>query len=175
MKKVFILLLACLSVRSYAQTLDKLDEKFGYKDLKLEMSEDAFIKQTGAARIAGGDSVYRSYKLSAAKYMHIDKCEVAAVQVDFYKGKLLDVIVEVKGHVNGQCTLDALTAAFGMGKQDDPNVKEYSWKTKKVFMLYSMGNINGKDNSRLALSSVKLFNEYYDYAQKHAQPKGSDF
>jgi hypothetical protein len=175
MRTVLILLLIAVSAHCHSQTLEKLDEKSGYKDLKLEMSEEAFIKQTNAVRIAGGDSVYRSYKLSAPKYMHIDKCEVASVQVDFYRGKLLDVIVEVKGHVNGQCTLDALTAAFGMGKQDDPNVKEYSWKTKKVFMLYSMGNINGKDNSRLALSSVKLFNEYYDYAQKHAQPNGSDF
>jgi hypothetical protein len=53
--------------------------------------------------------------------------KLSGIQYGFWKGKLADARITVKGKENWHALMNSAFAKYGKGNQADPNIEKYAW------------------------------------------------
>lgn len=142
MKKLFhfFLLSVFLLISSnvYCQDISKLDEKYGFRDAKLDSHIDNFYNLELV--MVKGDVEF--YTRSTDNHM-IGDFELSHIMYNFYNDKLHGIQISTKGFKNTKGVIETLKAAYGVCLEvdDDKELlknegeKAYMWFGKKVTLL----------------------------------------
>jgi hypothetical protein len=172
-KQLLLIYLLFTSLLTFGQaaagTLEKLDEKYGFRDVKFE---------TPVAKVPGLKLYYNDVKRHTKIYkrptdkMMIGKYSLASVEYEFYKGVLSSVTIRTKGYINSTGVLKAFQELYGPGSQDNEYIEEYRWSTEKVLMNYEQNSIT--DDAIIYIWSVPMMDKSREDEAVDAQKATSD-
>lgn len=148
MKTLIIFLLLFLSITVKAQKNDVLDEKYGFRDAKFEMSFNSFKNLV---------KVEKNLYKRTTEDLKLGNYKLDAVYYGFYKGQLYMILIDTKGDENSTGVLNVFQQAYGGG---------HSWLGEKVFMGYEQNSITG--DATITIVCLKLMN------LKEAEKKQAD-
>jgi hypothetical protein len=136
--KRFIVLAALLSsTLSWSQSVDELDEKGGFKEFKV--GDDLSVHQDKIKFMKTLDNA--DTKLYLVKERVSVKSYTGEIELEFYKGKVQEVIVSFKNQSTGdfEDILKSLETLYGPSDKSKPKASEverfeklYTWSGKKI-------------------------------------------
>jgi hypothetical protein len=137
MKKVLFLMSAMLvlTLTGFSQNLKALDEKYGFREAKFEMSIDSIKNLTKIGE--KGDN----YK-STNENLKIGDYDLNEITYSFYNGQLCMIKIDIKGYRNSSGFLKILQSAYGEGDKNNRYIEEYWWLGEKVWMIYHQNSIS---------------------------------
>ncbi|MBC6989545.1 hypothetical protein [Hymenobacter sp. BT491] len=145
-----------------AVDLQKLDQTYGFQDLKFETPVSA-VKHLVLVETTGQTKIYRRTTDSKA----LVNAQVATLLYFFYKGKLTSVRLTTKGYTNSRALLDHFTELYGTGFQANEHTEKRSWTGKKVYLGYEESPLT--NDATVYLWSTKMTNQRRADEQKAAQ------
>lgn len=141
---LFVSVLTLFCADSFGQEFKALDDKFGFRDVKLETPITSFKDCT---RIPLGDDLKKDFPNYVGitpknPDLHIGDFSLETVEYWFYKEQLLEIIIDVTlDYTNVEGVLKVLETAYGKPKKDikvpDAWVV-YRWRGAKVSMNYEI-------------------------------------
>lgn len=148
----FLFRLTCIG-----QDLKALDEKYGFRDAKLEMPPSAFKNIVLGKGILDDFPNQKFYKVNDVD-LHIGQYDLDGIDYWFYKGQLSTIQISVsRGYSNQQGVLKVLEAAYGKGvyKKGSFGQDVYVWDGEKVRMDYNFGDdINPQGDIQIACKKL---------------------
>lgn len=173
MKSILLLLLVAPFALFGQSKYAKLDEKFGYKDLKFEMSETDFASKVKNRKLESKEEGLTKYLITDIGYQKVGSCELETVVATFFEKQLLSIDIKTKGSVNSGCFYDAIVSQFGKGFQSNKYIEEYGWIGEKVFALFSKNSVTDDGDFYMCGSSIS---DRYDQFTKNSGTKnGKEF
>jgi hypothetical protein len=178
MKKFLLFFVMLGSLLAYGQTpeeakWDKLDVKYGFKDIKFEMSEAEVLAKVKSVQLDTKEPGLKKYKVLDAKYLNVGDCELSLVAFNFFDGKLMSINILTKGDLNFRCLLNSLNTQFGTAFKDNEYIERYSWIGKKVFAMYEQNSINYSGD--FYMNSTSMSDKYTEFNKNRDKKNGSDF
>ncbi len=164
---LFVSIFTLVCVNSCSQEYKALDDKFGFRDIKLESLMTSFKDCT---RMFLGEDLSKelpNYVGIKPKNpdLHLGEFSLESIKYWFYKSQLMDINIEVN-HNNSDVDgiLKALEIAYGKAKKNVRVPNEsivYRWHGSKVDMNYEiLSKENGEIvSATLTISSIKLGNQ----------------
>jgi hypothetical protein len=156
---IFVLLTCVITISTYGQNIKALDEKFGFKETKLEMSISSFSNLV--LKVTSPDNPnLKMYKVMRAD-LKIGNYTLDEIDYWFYKDKLQTIEITVtKGYSNQQGLLRVLETAYEKGEYGKTSYgsDKYHWYGEKVEMDYILGD-DLEPTGDLQIISKKLLNE----------------
>jgi hypothetical protein len=149
---------------------EKLDEKFGFRNIKLEKSFSNYpsLKFTKIE----GDGKLNSYTLNSEDKKLGDYILDKVIYVTINE-KIAKIIICTKGLNNSNGLLSVLQSAFGGGFKGNRSLNDYLWIADKTTMFFS---INSVSNDGVAeISSNYLEKEIKDYKDEKAAKGAAEF
>ena len=122
-----------------------LDEQYGFLNIKLETPLSAF---KGLKKEDSEKPIFKATQVD----LRMEKCNLEAVYLTFYKESLTTIELETKGLNNTNGLLNILQEAYGEGSKR-ANFG-YKWKGQKVWMNFSIHDSDG--NGVLSIHSVPM-------------------
>jgi hypothetical protein len=161
---LFLSVFTLLCINSFGQDYKALDDKFGFRDVKLETPITSFKDCT---RIPLGDDLKREFPNYVGitpknPDLHIGTFSVESIEYWFYKDKLLEIIIEVTlDYENVDGILKVLETAYGKAKKVDrvpDSWFNYKWQGNKVDMTYEImkKKDGGIAQATITIVSIKL-------------------
>ena len=139
---VFIL----LSLTSISQSVSKLDEKYGFREMKFETSLTSFKNLV---------KVQENFYASTTENLTLGNYKLSQIAYGFYKGRLFSIIIMTKGLTNSSGVLKILQQAYGTGYKDNEYLESYIWRGEKVKMTYEENSITS--DATIIMWSKKLW------------------
>lgn len=173
---LFASIFTLLCVNSFGQEYKALDDKFGFRDVKLESQITSFKDCT---RMFFGNDLSKelpNYVGIKPKYpdLNLGEFSLESIEYWFYKSQLMDIIIEVNHNnydVDG--ILKALETAYGKAIKDIRVSKalEYKWYGSKVDMKYEILSKNNGEilSATLTITSIKLVNQQISDNKKNTE------
>lgn len=170
MKSLIVLLL--LSANVIAQTNSKaVDEKFGFRDIKLETTYAEFSPKGLVKSSEDGD--VKIYKLKNEN-LAIGDYKLQSISYVFYKEKLSQIMIETKGFANSNGLLEVLKSQYGEGYKSNRYIEKYLWSGSKAGLYYNQNSIN-KDAVLIIFSKALQEQEQKDKDEKNKKAASKDF
>jgi len=148
-------LLALLFSRTFSQNgqmfTDKIDARFGFRDIKLE-SDLNQLKSKQLLKIE--DDGPKKYYKSKVEDLKLGDYHLKSVTYGFYKGQLMTINIETKGLSNSTGLLNILRESYGNGFKGNEYLEQYLWKSEKVSILYDQNPVT--NNAVVSITSTKL-------------------
>lgn len=140
MKKTIYLILTAFALNCNSQTINNLDEKYGYKDLKFgtpkSQLEDKIYGTTANGNcLVIGDG-----------YRKIRNVTVEQVYMKFTSDKLFAIILTISGDTNVNNLLSIYIETYGKATSSEKKQSSISatWEGKSVILSYDM-NVDEND------------------------------
>lgn len=152
MKALIFFLIIPFSISAQTNS-DKVDEKFGFRDIKLESTFSSLATKGLVKTTEDGDVKF--YKLKSEN-LAIGEYKLSSISYVFYKGKLSQIIIESKGSTNSGGLLDLLKAQYGEGFKSNRYIEKYLWSGEKAGIYY---NQNSVDKSAVVVIFSKALQE----------------
>ena len=132
MKKSLFLIIMALSLTSFSQSIEYLDQLNGYKDLKFgttkqELKSKIFDCTTTGFCIVIGD-----------KYREIKNVKIENVYMTFNNQKLFSIILMLKGKENVDELLHLYEDTFGKATGRKKEKLEIYWEAKNVVLNFEI-------------------------------------
>ena len=158
MKTILLISVIILfSLTTIGQNLKALDDKYGFREAKLEMPISSFKNLELAIGSLEDYPNEKSYKVLNCD-LHIGEYDLDGIDYWFYKGQLSSIQITIsKGYSNQDGVLKVLEAAYGKGvyKKNSLGDEIYTWDGEKVSMTYTLGS-NYMPEGDLQISCKKL-------------------
>lgn len=150
--RLFLCMILFISFNTFAQDVKKVDEIFGYKDVKLESSFTA---------LSNSEVIHESGKMKFVKKTDEDLNYGAAklheIIYGYYDNKLECIILRSLGQPNSQQLLGKANEDYGTGHQKNSFIIKYTWFGKSAGMLYEYREIT--KTAELIIYSKKLYSQ----------------
>lgn len=164
---LFVSVLTLFCLNSFGQEFKALDEKFGFRDVKLETPITSFKDCTRLPVSEELNKDFPNYVGIKSKNpdLHIGAFSLENIEYWFYKDQLLDIVIDVNlenSDVDG--ILQVFETAYGKAKKD-VQVPDtwiiYKWYGTKVYMTYEiLKKANGGIiQATITLTSKRLQNK----------------
>jgi hypothetical protein len=144
---------------SQGQNLKALDDKYGFREAKLEMPVSAFKNIEYHWKVIEESLPdEKTYTVEDAE-LKIGDYSLDEIEYVFYKGYLMTIDIEVsEGTFNQEGVLKVLEAAYGKGIEKTANGfrTSYSWQGGKVSMYFYIDH-QLSHNGYISIISEKLF------------------
>lgn len=155
MKKITLLItIVVINIASLtAQTIDKLDEKNGYKDLQFGTPKSELQSKIFDCTPQGNCMFIGDYNI-IADYIFLQN-----VWGQFSDNKLSSIILDVRGEKNTLNLFELFCQAYGTPTKSDKDAGEWFWEGKQVTLMFM--TIVGDDNiltANVVMLSNKLSN-----------------
>lgn len=134
MKYIYLSILLLISSQIFGQGLKVLNERYGFRDAKFEMSIESFPNF-----IKLYDDKYADAYINSNENLKIGDYTVKGIFYMFYKGKLSQIIIFTEGYTNTLGLLSILQQAYGSGYNSDKYF--IYWSSKKVQLVYKRNSI----------------------------------
>ena len=134
-----------ITISSFGQNLKALDDKYGFREAKFEMSKDSFKNLVEIEK-----NIYKS----TIENLKLGDYDLDLIAYSFYKGQLSDILIKTKGYINSRGVLKILQTAYGNGYQSNEYIERYVWFGDKVTMSYNQNSIT--DDATIIIYSKKL-------------------
>lgn len=108
-------------------TLDYLDARYGFRDLRFEQS----IAACSGMKLVEDDGDNKYYTRSDED-LHLGSAKLSKITYGFYKGKFALVLADAHGNVNSSALLAVLQEAYGPGAQSHSDKDSYWWDGQHV-------------------------------------------
>jgi hypothetical protein len=170
MKNIFsllsLLLLAQICLAQFPSK--KLDEKYGFREAKLESDVSAF---TDLVLLEEGvnEKLYRR----SSDELKVGQNDLKSIVYAFYKDKLATILIETKGLINSRALLLTVQEQYGKGYQPNSYIKTYHWKGNKAAMIYDENSASG--DARLLLMSKPVSEQKKQDQKAAAKEAAKDF
>ena len=152
-----------LTLTSFSQNLKALDDKYGFREAKFEMSIDS-IKNLAPTKESN------CYK-STTENLKLGDYDLTEIVYIFYKGQLSSIMIKTNGYINSRGVLNVLQSAYGKGYKSNEYIEEYYWSGKKTIMVYDENSIN--HNATILLWS-KSMNQIEKADKENANSKAAN-
>lgn len=147
MKRFLLFLFTIIAGPAFAQvgepkpSAEALEEKYGFRDARLESDTTAFkdLNLLGYRQPYGGLQTY--WRTNDPK--QIGEAQLEDINYYFYKGKLLGIAIMMKYSTDGQAFLAMLKAKYGEGQRAASGGENYTWSSKRVLLQYAEKPISG--------------------------------
>jgi hypothetical protein len=137
--------LMLFTTASFCQTLNALDEKYGFREAIFEMPKASFKNLV---------EVEKGFYTSTSENLTLGEYQIDKIVYKFYKDQLSLIMIKTKGYTNSTGILKILQTAYGKGYQSNEYVEEYSWRGSRVYMGYDQNSIT--DDATIIIWSNKL-------------------
>ena len=156
MKKTIYLILALLALNGYSQTINNLDEKYGYKDLRFGTPKSQ-LKDKIYGTTANGHCL-----VNGDNYRKIRNVTVDQVYMKFTDDKLFAVILTISGEANVDNLLNIYTDTYGKATSGDKEETVFTWDGKSVILSYDIDlDDQGKYKATVYISAKDLLHKNY--------------
>jgi hypothetical protein len=150
-------------------TANRIDAKFGYKDIKLESHESEVIKRIKCKKVTDNSLPGAVvYAITDPAYLSIGTCETQHVFLRFFKNKLTEIAIVAAGKGPSRCILKALTenygpetSTFGWDYTVSNVTRQNNWNGNKSFVYYSEDDTFTA--TKISIGSVSLIKTYREY------------
>lgn len=136
LRKIILLAGVLFGFASYSQNLKKLDEKNGFRDMKLGMSIDS-VKNLKEIENSGDSKYYE--KLD--ENLKVGDYQIQSICYGFYKGYLSFILIKTKGYTNSRGIKDVIVNLYGNGWQSNRYMEKYNWFGENVSLSYDENSI----------------------------------
>ena len=148
MKKLIILLLLVIPSLLHAQTISKLDDKYGFRDI---VFDKPISNYKGMALYKTSKNGVKLYQRKTDK-LAFGEFELANINYIVYSGKVVGVAFNAKGEQNSEGVLGVLQKTYGPGEKQPEKEDSYIWIGNKLRLSYSF-------NSEIKSSEVELLSK----------------
>ena len=154
MKNIFCtLLLFGSTYLVHSQSLYLLDEKFGYKDIRLETLKSDMLDKIWDCTPDG------HCLISGAKYRKINDVNIKNIFVKFHQNKLMVIMLMIEGKDNVDDLLEIYKTAYGKANNYNQDEMEVMWKANKSFLDFNIDvDKDGKVSALVMIGSNELLN-----------------
>ena len=157
MKKTILILFVILANNCISQSINNLDEKNGYKDLKFGTLKSSMKDKIYDCTPAGhcliiGDS-----------YRKIRNINVDQVYTMFTDNKLFAIILSIKGKENVDNLLNIYSETYGKATSSDSKETVVTWEGKTVVLSFDIDVDDGGNVTATIIISTK------DLLQKNSE------
>ncbi|MBN1182919.1 MAG: hypothetical protein JXB49_11570 [Bacteroidales bacterium] len=135
MRYIFLALF-CIGLMQYATAQNTLDEKYGFRDIKLDAS---FTDFEDLKLINESNGV--SYYIKDYEDLKEEGFEMQQITYGFYNSKLYFIVIQTIGEKNGKKLLDYLNKEYGEGQLNHNIADSYTWFAKKAGLVYEYKEI----------------------------------
>lgn len=167
MKTLITLFFLFVATTSFSQSIDKLNERYGFRDAILESD----IKTFKGMQLLESDGLFKYYTRPTDK-LYIGDNKLETIIYSFQNGKLNAITFATKGSSNSKGVLNVLTDQYGKGHQDNPLIENYTWQSSRVRMTYTENSIT--NNAQIMIMSMYMANEYRKYKEESAKRAADD-
>ncbi len=156
MKKIICLILTAVTLNCNSQTINNLDEKYGYKDLrfgtpKSQLNDKIYGTTSNGNFLVIGDS-----------YRKIRNVIVEQVYMKFTNDKLFAIILTISGEANVDNLLNIYTDTYGNATSGDKEETVFTWEGKSVILSYDIDlDDQGKYKATVYISAKDLLHKNY--------------
>ncbi|WP_026463957.1 hypothetical protein [Adhaeribacter aquaticus] len=141
MKKFTLTLLVFfLYLTVNGQSLRKLDQKFGFRDVTFETDLSSFKNLKLVEELSESVKIYRRPDDKKV----VGSANLSDIQYLFKDGKLSSVMLLSKGTRNNQNLLSYLRSMYGKGNRPDPKKANYFWYGLKTTVSYAVDPETGQ-------------------------------
>ena len=155
MKKIYLLILSSIFIINVtAQSIDFLDQKFGYKDLKFGTLKSDLKSKIYDCTEAGhcliiGDIYYK-----------IRNVNIESVFVRFLDNQLFAVYLSINGKNNVDSLLDIYKETFGVANSGNKDRMAYIWIGKNVALDFDINiDNNGNVSALVIITELNLLDK----------------
>lgn len=159
-RKLFVLTLILLFPRflvAQSDQLKKLDDKYGFKTLKFEMSKDSILPFNRNVDVTTSgdkkDSV-STYFLFDEKFKSLGDANIESVAISFYKDRLYLVVAFFKGTDNFNRVSEILRGQFGVPKQPNRYLDQFVWEGDRVLLNFDKNPVKKDSSMQLKCKSL---------------------
>lgn len=174
MKPFLVFLLTWCCITSHAQNgevfKEKLDEKFGFKNIKLE-KEFSNYPSLKFTKIEGDDTL--NFYILSTEEKKLSDVSIDKVVYVTIKGKIAKIVIYTKGFTNSNGLLSILQSGFGTGFKGNRYLEDYLWMTDKTTLFYTINSITRDGVAEIA--SNKLEKEIKEYREEKASKGATEF
>ncbi|WP_026463931.1 hypothetical protein [Adhaeribacter aquaticus] len=136
-----------ITIVAFGQQHTKLDERYGFKEAKLEADISSFA-QLDMVEDQGNIKVYEKI----GDDLKIDEVALQTIWYFFYKNKLSSILIKTKGPTTNKKMLAYLNKEYGKGKPVGKLGTTYAWSGKKT-------NLSYQENKETGEATVILFSK----------------
>jgi len=171
-----------ISLNSFSQNLQKLEENNGFRDIKLgsEITNytdaiyitDQNIELSELYKKTGYDLKYRNhYYISSknTKYNYLGNAKISAILLKVFEGKIFEITVVTE---YSQDTFDLMKLAYGeplMGKTSDSPFS--IWEVKNIYCFFYRDQINSTLQKRISIIKYTdvIIKEQFELVEKEKE------
>ena len=157
----------------YRGTIDYIDVKYGYKDLKFESSESDFLKKVKAQKKEIKNPGIIAYNILDQKYLKIGDCLLNNVEVTFVEGKLSYFRFIVLGNDKSKLLHSTMDGLFGKGLQMNEYIEQFYYHGKTADAVFTKSVT--LDGSSFTMSSYRMREEEDNVLKKLGSKNAKDF
>ena len=168
MNKLFTLIILFVTLNSFSQSINYLDDLNGYKDLKFGKTKEELRSKIFDCTTKGTCLVI------GEKYRKIRDVKIDNVYITFNSQKLLSIILTLKGRENVSELLQIYKETFGKATGRTKGKLEVFWIAKNVVLNYEI-MVDKKTNETSAVVIISEKDVLSDYSKKEIKKNLEDF
>ena len=131
-----LLFLLCMGLFHGLAAQNTIDEKYGFRNIKLDESFNNF-EDLKLLRESNGVKYYtRDYE-----DLKEDNFEIHQIVYGFYDNKLYFIVIQTIGEQNSKALLEYLNREYGEGQLNHNISDSYTWFAKKAGLVYEYKEI----------------------------------
>ena len=128
--------LLCIGLFQGLMAQNALDEKYGFRNIKLD---DRFNNFEDLKLIRESNGV--KYYTKEYEDLKEDNFEIQQIIYGFYDNKLYFIVIQTIGESNGKALLEYLNKEYGEGQLNHNIPDSYTWFAKKTGLVYECKEI----------------------------------
>lgn len=117
---------------------DKIDEKFGFRDIKLETP---FSKFSNKQLVKVEEEPLKKYYTSKIENLKLGDYALKEVTYIFFHDTLATILIQTKGLINSGGLLKILSESYGQGFQSNKYIERYLWMGEKATIYYDQNSV----------------------------------
>ena len=171
MKKSFLLLSAffVLSISCKNNTVQKIssiDEKMGFKDLKLETHVNQYESLQTVLLHEYPDVHIKVFKVQNEKYLKIGTINLSEVEITTIDDTISKITISKKDAlIEGDDLIDVLNEQYGKATQM-PDKSGYYWTGNNCVINYNISDGDIIGMAEVSFSSVRLSEKFLSYSKQ---------
>jgi hypothetical protein len=166
--RVLLFLIMC-SLPGFAQDVNELDKRYGFKDIKLEMNPDSVKGSKLVKEFKEKDEFpAKLFSVEHENYSRIGEVKVREIQLKSYNDMIYEISVKTEKDPR---LMKALESIYGSAEYDMKN-ETYFWKTDKLTLKFRSA---GKNQIELLFSSFIVQKAMKEDKKKKVDDIANDF
>jgi hypothetical protein len=147
MKQMIILLCLLTAIlKGFSQDInDKVDSKYGFKDIKLEMKADSLLKTVKSKLIKGDKYKYAIYQIIDPKYLKIGEYRISLLTISIVFNKVYKIEFTAPDELSSNGVYNAMVELFGFPSHiSKDHARKCSWNGNRAVVYFMESPLENK-------------------------------